>query len=63
MGMSYGGLIAQHLAADHPELIHRLVIAMSVYRFSEEGNKLEMRLALELVVETRWRSCVADIAH
>ena len=50
MGMSYGGLIAQHLAADHPELIHRLILAMSVYRFSEEGNKLDMRFA-ELLSE------------
>jgi pimeloyl-ACP methyl ester carboxylesterase len=45
MGMSYGGLIAQHLAADHPELIRRLVIAMSVYRFSDEGNEVDMRSA------------------
>lgn len=45
MGTSYGGLIAQHLAADHPELVRRLVIAMSVYRFSEEGNKVDMKSA------------------
>jgi len=45
MGTSYGGLIAQHLAADHPELVRRLVIAMSVYRFSEEGNEVDMKSA------------------
>ncbi|MEM2968989.1 MAG: alpha/beta hydrolase [Candidatus Bathyarchaeia archaeon] len=45
VGESYGGLIAQHLAADHPELIRRLVIALSVYRFSEEGNALDMKYA------------------
>jgi len=45
MGTSYGGLIAQHLAADHPELIRRLVIAMSVYRFSDEGNESDMKYA------------------
>jgi pimeloyl-ACP methyl ester carboxylesterase len=45
MGTSYGGLIAQHLAADHPELVRRLVIAMSVYRFSEEGNEMDMKSA------------------
>ena len=50
MGLSYGGLIAQHLAADHPELIDHLILAMSVYRFSEEGNKLDMRFA-ELLSE------------
>ena len=45
MGMSYGGLIAQHLAADHPELIRRLILAMTAYRFSEKGSKLDMRFA------------------
>jgi pimeloyl-ACP methyl ester carboxylesterase len=45
IGTSYGGLIAQHLAADHPELVRRLVIAMSVYRFSEEGNEVDMKSA------------------
>ena len=50
IGMSYGGLIAQHLAAGHPELIHHLILAMSVYQFSEEGNKLDMRFA-ELLSE------------
>jgi pimeloyl-ACP methyl ester carboxylesterase len=60
MGMSYGGLIAQHLAADHPELIRRLVIAMSVYRFSEEGNKLDMRYA-ELLSEGKKRDALRSL--
>ena len=45
MGISYGGLIAQHLAADHPELVRRLVIAVSCYRFSDEENEADMRSA------------------
>lgn len=45
IGESYGGLIAQYLAANHPELIRRLVIVMSAYRFSEEGANLDMRFA------------------
>ncbi|MCW4046417.1 MAG: alpha/beta hydrolase [Candidatus Bathyarchaeota archaeon] len=57
MGMSYGGLIAQHLAADHPELIRRLVIAMSVYRFSEEGNELDMKYA-QLLSEGKKREAL-----
>lgn len=45
MGESYGGLIAQHLAANHPEIVHRLVISMSAYRFSREGAEMDMRFA------------------
>lgn len=45
IGESYGGLIAQHLAADHPELIRRLVLSMSAYRFSEAGAKLDLQFA------------------
>jgi pimeloyl-ACP methyl ester carboxylesterase len=60
MGMSYGGLITQHLAADHPELIRRLVIAMSVYRFSDEGNKLDMRFA-ELLSEGKKRAALKSL--
>jgi len=57
MGTSYGGLIAQHLAADHPELVRRLVIAMSVYRFSEEGNELDMKSA-QLLSEGKKREAL-----
>ncbi len=60
IGMSYGGLIAQHLAADHPELIHRLVIAMSAYRFSEEGNRLDMRYA-ELLSEGKKKAALKNL--
>jgi pimeloyl-ACP methyl ester carboxylesterase len=60
MGMSYGGLIAQHLAANNPELIHRLVIAMSSYRFSEEGNELDMRYA-ELLSEGKKRAALKSL--
>ena len=50
MGMSVGGLIAQHLAADHPKLIHHLILAMTVFRFSENGRKLDVQFA-ELLSE------------
>ncbi len=45
MGMSYGGLIAQHFAADHPELVLRLVIAMAAYRVGDMGKELDRRAA------------------
>jgi len=62
MGLSYGGLIAQHLAADHPELIRHLILAMSVYRFSEEGNKLDMRFA-ELLSEGKRRAALKSLSN
>jgi pimeloyl-ACP methyl ester carboxylesterase len=60
MGMSYGGLIVQHLAADHPELVRRLVIAMSCYRFSDEGNRLDIRYA-ELISEGKKRAALKSL--
>jgi len=57
MGTSYGGLIAQHLAADHPELVRRLIIAMSVYRFSEEGNEMDLKSA-QLLSEGKKREAL-----
>jgi pimeloyl-ACP methyl ester carboxylesterase len=60
MGMSYGGLIAQHLTADHPELIRRLVIAMSAYRFSDEGNNVDMKFA-EFLSEGKKRAALKSL--
>jgi pimeloyl-ACP methyl ester carboxylesterase len=40
IGLSTGGLIAQHLAAHSPELIERLVLAVTGVRLSPEGRGL-----------------------
>lgn len=40
IGLSTGGLIAQHLAAQAPELIERLVLAVTGVRLSMEGRGL-----------------------
>lgn len=54
VGVSYGGLIAQHLAADHPKLILRLVIAMAAYKVGDEGKQLDTKYA-ELMSQGKTR--------
>ncbi|CAN7724275.1 alpha/beta hydrolase [Rhizobium sp. LjRoot98] len=48
MGISYGGVVAAHLAARWPEKIDRLILIASAHRFSTEG-KLLVRRQIELV--------------
>jgi len=54
VGVSFGGFIAQHLAADHPSLIRRLVIAMAAYKGREESLQLDMKYA-ELMSQGKTR--------
>jgi pimeloyl-ACP methyl ester carboxylesterase len=45
IGVSTGGSIAQLCAADHPELVGRLVLAASACRLSEYGRQVQRRVA------------------
>lgn len=54
VGVSFGGYMAQHLAADHPNLIRRLVIAMAAYKVRDEGLQLDTRYA-ELMSQGKTR--------
>jgi pimeloyl-ACP methyl ester carboxylesterase len=60
VGLSTGGLIAQHLAAEHPDLIRRLVLHSSAYRLSEEAIHLQLRVG-DLACEGRWRAAYAAV--
>ena len=60
VGLSLGGLIAQHFAADHPHLIRRLVIHSSAHRLGDEARALQRRVC-DLLRENRWRAAYAAV--
>ena len=43
MGVSTGGQLAHYLAADHPDVIRKLVIISAAYRLSERGIEIERK--------------------
>lgn len=48
VGTSTGGSIAQQLAADHPEVVRRLVLISTACRLSPHGRDLQHRVAERL---------------
>jgi pimeloyl-ACP methyl ester carboxylesterase len=53
MGISTGGSIALHFAADHPDLVRRLVIHSSAYVLSDKAKSLQLRIG-ELAGQRQW---------
>jgi pimeloyl-ACP methyl ester carboxylesterase len=53
IGLSTGGSIVQHFAADHPELVRKLIIHSSAYTLSAETKKIQMHVA-SLAHQRRW---------
>jgi pimeloyl-ACP methyl ester carboxylesterase len=45
MGTSTGGQIALYLAADHPDIVQKLIIISAAYRVSEKGAEIEKEAA------------------
>lgn len=58
LGVSYGGLIAQHFAADHPRLFDHLVIVMAAHVISDEAKRIDSQYA-RLISEGREREAMA----
>ena len=53
MGMSSGGSSAMHLAVDHADLVHKLVLAMTGYRLNPNG-KLVAEIWRDLALKEDW---------
>jgi len=53
IGVSTGGSIALNFAADHPELLRRLVVHSSAYTLSEAAKQLQLRMG-ELAQQRQW---------
>jgi pimeloyl-ACP methyl ester carboxylesterase len=54
IGVSTGGSIAQHFAADYPELVQRLVLHSTAYVLGQEGKQLQLELG-RLAEARKWR--------
>ncbi len=62
VGISLGGYVAQHFAADYPQHVKHLVIACAAHRVSEKGRKAPERW-LGLARRKRWWRLYWDIAR
>lgn len=61
MGLSTGGLIAQHVALDHSSDVERLVLVVTGARLAPAGRAICERW-LELARAGRWRELSGDLA-
>jgi pimeloyl-ACP methyl ester carboxylesterase len=55
LGVSTGGSIVQHFAADHPDLVRKLIIHSSAYTLSEYSKMLQLRVE-SLASQRKWRA-------
>ena len=60
IGTSTGGPIALHFAADHPDLLRRLVIHSSAYTLTAAGKAVQLEVA-RLAAQGRWREAYARL--
>lgn len=53
IGLSSGGSIALHFAADHPELLRKLIIHSGAYTLSDSSRRIQMQVA-SLARQHKW---------
>ena len=58
IGVSTGGSIVQHFAADHPGLVRHLVIHSSAYTLSDRAKHMQLRIG-HLAQQGRWTEAYA----
>lgn len=61
IGGSYGGIVAQHFAAEYPELYDHLVISAAAWKVSDIGKASDYRFA-ELLSQKKPRQAWASMA-
>ena len=60
LGVSTGGSIVQHFAADYPELVRRLIIHSSAYKLSDSAREGQMRVA-QFAKRRKWRAAYSAL--
>ncbi len=60
LGVSTGGSIAQHFAADYPHLVRRLVLHSSAYTLSDSARRAQMLIG-KFAREKKWRAAYAEM--
>ena len=61
LGLSGGGLIAQHVALQAPELVEKLALVVAAARLSDEGRRFA-ELLIALAEAERWVDIEAELA-
>ena len=62
IGISLGGLIAQHFAADYPQHVEKLVLAVTGYKIIKDQHK-NMRKWISLAEQKKWKTLYLEIAY
>ena len=62
IGVSMGGMIAQYLAIDHPECVHKLVLAVTLSKPNDTIRRLE-KLWTVMAEDGNYRVLMIDTAH